>query len=460
MPKFLNYLPFFVAVLLIANLSANQSTAAIQVSVVNQKVVTGTVARIRPGAIKIKQADGDVGVYKIQDKDERAISIGGTPVRLAAQIAVTGELPVKLAERGMLVQFTGRTSVYGKSEGELSSIEVLSGEGKPELKVEFLERPEGRDAGKVEVVGRVVSISGNRLQLQVPKSKWAKKERISFTVSDDCVLKIADDHLNRVQPNDIVVQANILEFSNGESAVNRIDIQMVPEREQITTSNHERLEQEFSLYSDEPGEPREMRSKHFVLYTDVSDRSANILLSKLETMYALVSGYFSARPNSVIECYVVSDLGKWPSGQLDPRGVAKIAEPAGVMSIAALDEFKDEIKGKTVVCLVSGSNNDITRTAEIKERALLYANLKHYFIIKFPQRPGALREFVVDMLGPHDDITHFEYTKKVNRENDVAVVGIQLKTQEDLQPLITKLKAHNFFGDYLNDKPELFQFLV
>ena len=139
---------------------------------------------------------------------------------------------------------------------------------------------------------------------------------------------------------------------------------------------------------------------------------------------------------------------------------AIVAEPAGVMSIAALDDFKDEIKGKTVVCLVSGSNNDITRTAEIKERALLYANLKHYFIIKFPQRPGALREFVVDMLGPQDDITHFEYTKKVNRENDVAVVGIELKSQSDLQPLITKLKAHNFFGDYLNDKPDLFQFLV
>ncbi len=139
---------------------------------------------------------------------------------------------------------------------------------------------------------------------------------------------------------------------------------------------------------------------------------------------------------------------------------AIVAEPAGVMSIAALDDFREEIRGKTVVCLVSGSNNDITRTAEIKERALLYANLKHYFIIKFPQRPGALREFVVDMLGPQDDITHFEYTKKVNRENDVAVVGIQLKSQTDLQPLITKLKAHNFFGDYLNDKPELFQFLV
>lgn len=139
---------------------------------------------------------------------------------------------------------------------------------------------------------------------------------------------------------------------------------------------------------------------------------------------------------------------------------AVVVEPAGALSIAALEQYKDDIKGKNVVCVVSGSNNDITRTPEIKERALLYANLKHYFIIKFPQRAGALREFVVDILGPTDDITHFEYTKKVNRENDVAVVGLELKSPQDLEPLITKMKLHNFFGDYLNDKPDLFQFLV
>jgi threonine dehydratase len=139
---------------------------------------------------------------------------------------------------------------------------------------------------------------------------------------------------------------------------------------------------------------------------------------------------------------------------------AIVVEPAGALSIAALDFYAEVIKGKNVICVVSGSNNDITRTPEIKERALLYANLKHYFIVKFPQRAGALREFVVDILGPTDDITHFEYTKKVNRENDVAVVGLELKSPSDLQPLITKMKLHNFYGDYLNDKPELFQFLV
>jgi len=139
---------------------------------------------------------------------------------------------------------------------------------------------------------------------------------------------------------------------------------------------------------------------------------------------------------------------------------AIVVEPAGALSIAALDNFKEEIKGKNVVCIVSGSNNDITRTAEIKERALLYANLKHYFIIRFPQRAGALKEFVVDILGPNDDITHFEYSKKNSKANAPAVVGIELKKEKDLEPLIARMKARNFFGDYINDKPDLFDFLV
>lgn len=139
---------------------------------------------------------------------------------------------------------------------------------------------------------------------------------------------------------------------------------------------------------------------------------------------------------------------------------AIVVEPAGAMSISALDLFKEEIKGKTVVCVVSGSNNDITRTAEIKERALLYAGLKHYFIISFPQRAGALKDFVAKVLGPKDDITHFEYSKKHHRENGPAVVGIELSDPADFQPLVDRMIKMNFYSDYLNDKPNLFQFLV
>lgn len=139
---------------------------------------------------------------------------------------------------------------------------------------------------------------------------------------------------------------------------------------------------------------------------------------------------------------------------------AIVVEPAGALSIAALDQYAEEIKGKNVVCIVGGSNNDITRTAEIKERALLYADLKHYFIIRFPQRAGALKEFVAEILGPDDDITHFEYSKKSSRENAPAVVGVELKNKADLEPLMQRMKEHNFFGDYLNNNPDLFQFLV
>jgi threonine dehydratase len=139
---------------------------------------------------------------------------------------------------------------------------------------------------------------------------------------------------------------------------------------------------------------------------------------------------------------------------------AIVVEPAGALSLAALHQYKDEIVGKNVVCIIGGSNNDITRTAEIKERALLYAGLKHYFIIRFPQRAGALKEFVAEILGPNDDITHFEYSKKSSREKAPAVVGIELKDKNDLQPLIDRMKDRSFFGDYLNDKPDLFQFLV
>ena len=139
---------------------------------------------------------------------------------------------------------------------------------------------------------------------------------------------------------------------------------------------------------------------------------------------------------------------------------AIVVEPAGAMAICALDFFAEEIKGKNVVCIVSGSNNDITRTAEIKERALLYSGLKHYFVVSFPQRAGALKEFVEKVLGPNDDITHFEYSKKHHRENGPAVVGIELNDPADFGPLVERMKKKNFYGEYLNDKPNLFQFLV
>jgi threonine dehydratase len=139
---------------------------------------------------------------------------------------------------------------------------------------------------------------------------------------------------------------------------------------------------------------------------------------------------------------------------------AIVAEPAGALSVSALDFMKDEIKGKNVVCIIGGGNNDITRTEEIKERSLLYEGLKHYFIIRFPQRAGAFKTFLNDVLSPTDNIVFFEYSKKTARERGPALVGIELKQQTDFQPLIERMNQNNIQFEYINDKPEIFEFLI
>ena len=139
---------------------------------------------------------------------------------------------------------------------------------------------------------------------------------------------------------------------------------------------------------------------------------------------------------------------------------AIVVEPAGALAVAALDQLKDSIEGKSVVCIVSGGNNDIERMQEIKEKSLLFEGLKHYFIVRFPQRPGALKSFVNNVLGPNDDITRFEFIKKTNRENGPALVGIELQESSDYESLKQRMEEFKFEVIELNDDRTLFEYLV
>jgi len=164
--------------------------------------------------------------------------------------------------------------------------------------------------------------------------------------------------------------------------------------------------------------------------------------------------------------HVVDDIITVPEGKVCTTILelynqdAIVVEPAGGLSIAALDFYREQIQGKNVVCIVTGSNNDITRTEEIKERSLLYEGLKHYFIVRFPQRAGALRDFVDKVLGPNDDITMFEYSKKTNRERGPALIGIELQDKTDYDGLVERMTENGFVFEYINDRPDLFQLLI
>lgn len=140
--------------------------------------------------------------------------------------------------------------------------------------------------------------------------------------------------------------------------------------------------------------------------------------------------------------------------------LAVVAEPAGALSVAALDFYKDDIKGKSVVCIISGGNNDISRMQEIKEKSLIHEGLLYYFIVSFPQRAGALRQFLTEVLGPEDDITTFEYTKKNNKESGPALVGIELKRPHDYASLIERFQSNGFEYMEVNNDSTLFSLLV
>ncbi|MEC0790285.1 threonine ammonia-lyase IlvA [Bacillus licheniformis] len=164
---------------------------------------------------------------------------------------------------------------------------------------------------------------------------------------------------------------------------------------------------------------------------------------------------------TVVDDILLVPEGKVCTGILELYNqCAIVAEPAGALPIAALDLYRDEIKGKNVVCIVSGGNNDIGRMQEIKDRSMMYEGLQHYFIVNFPQRAGALREFLDEVLGPTDDIIRFEYTKKNNKSSGPALVGIELKQREDYEPLIARMDRKGFRYVEVNKDEGLFHLLI
>ena len=139
---------------------------------------------------------------------------------------------------------------------------------------------------------------------------------------------------------------------------------------------------------------------------------------------------------------------------------AIVVEPAGALATAALRFYADKIKGKKVACIVSGSNNDITRMEEIREKSLLYEGLKHYFIVEFPQKPGVIVSFINNVIGPSDDLVYIQYIKKTNKNFGPALIGIELASKDDFEPLISRLDALGVKYEYINENNQLFEILI
>ena len=292
--------------------------------------VSGTVTEVKPGSISIKSTAGDTTAYLIQDKTERGVMVAGRRTNILGSISAIGEIPIKLVEQGMLVKVKCRLNGSGKLESDIDSVQLVTNEKADAPKVEVAAVPDKKSQfADTTIIGRVSAFKNDRLQLEVPKTDWFKKDRLTLKMADQATLQINDDSLARVVPGDEVQEATVYKIRD-EQLIRGIKVKLTGPRDALTTDFADQLQNQFSHLSDEPGEPRDKRSTHFVLHTDISDRQAQVLLAKLETMYELVSGYYKARPRNPIECYVVRDLKKWPADQFEPPERAKIAGRAGV----------------------------------------------------------------------------------------------------------------------------------
>lgn len=319
----------FSIVFLITLISICSDCFAQDVVLESQHNITGKISSLAPGMIKIEDDKGEVLTLKYQGPSENAISLGGakTVVRFPANIQMAGKFKPKDLSIGQVLSFKAKLARGGKVESPPTDYSLILGKVETP-RIVYEGTPQANVFEEVAVFGEVVEVRDDKLILATGKSPLAANGRLALGTNDNVVISVQTNDLQYANVGDKVTAASYAKFSTGDAAISAIDVEMLTL--QKSTNVEDSLEAKFRSLSDEPSKPRDVRSEHFVLHTDVSDRNAQILLAKLERMIELVSIYFQRPPRGVIECYVVRDLEQWPRETFEPAGYAKIASKEGV----------------------------------------------------------------------------------------------------------------------------------
>jgi len=291
---------------------------------------TGTIQSVGRGVIEILDAENERREFKIQDKDRPGLALTGIEglLRFPAEVRITGTQSTAALTRGTPVRFSGRVNRLGRTEGSVSEL-MLLGEDDLTLGIEVVQPAAApADFSECTIRAEVYSFRDDRLVVTVPASDFVRNPRLAFRVDKQAVVRVESDDYRLASRGDRLVRLVAARFSTGDLAVQLLEIEL--SGDSSAAGPVDEIAAKYRQLSDEPRPPRDLRSANFLLRTDISDRSARILLDKLETMIALVSQYYGRPPNGLIECYVVRDLNNWPPGTFPPNAVAKIQEPAGV----------------------------------------------------------------------------------------------------------------------------------
>jgi len=324
-----------LACLLLAGLG--RSEAQTTITLLEKIRTAGAIHSVSPGVVEIVDADGKRQEYKIQDKGRPGLALTGVEglLNFPAQVKIAGKLDTGALSRGTLVRFSGRVNRLGRTDGSVSEL-VLFDEGAESLGIEVVQQAAtAANYSECTIRGEVYSLRDDRLVVTVPASDFVRNPRLSFRLDQQAVVRMESDDYRRAGRGDKVVLLAAARFSTGDIAIEQLEVDVSAERLASKETSDDGAGK-YRQLSDEPSAPRDLRSARFLLHTDISDRSARMLLDKLETMIELVSLYYGRPSVGLIECYVVRDLNQWPPGVFPEQALAKIQEPAGVTLSASL----------------------------------------------------------------------------------------------------------------------------
>lgn len=320
-----------------------------QINILRKRSVSGKVASVAGDKLTVVTDKGNE-VFQFEKPGEGVIllSKGGIRLRFDTTIKVSGKISTKNLLPNQIVAFKTRLSKPGNSKDAVTELELVN-DPNAKLAVTAIREPaNSREFVECDVVAKVESIRGKALSLVLPKQAFTRSGgKLRVRLDETATLSISDNDLQRVKAGDEVVSLMAADLSTEDSVIESVQINLVNSNDETKKKSSRSIVSKdrfdpsnYLKYSDEPSTPRDVRSAHFLIHTDLSDRSAKILLDKLERMVGLISGYYGKGLGGVIECYVVRDLSQWTKYSLDPTGVAKIREPAGVTISRSLGRKK------------------------------------------------------------------------------------------------------------------------
>ncbi len=307
------------------------SPVAAQVVVEAEQKLAGTLVSVSDSRLSIRDEGGTVHHLMIQASDAPGVVLeSGVPLRFPAQVQVTGQYPIDVLERGDVVKLAVTMNRRGDVEGAVAAVQRV---GSADLASGAFpkEQPENaRQFVQCQVVGTFTRLAKDRLLVQVPRNEFVRNKTLSIPLADGAELRFASNDHRTAAAGAVVDEAIVARLNTGDRVIRTLRIRMTADSTAERKYDDE-LALKFRHLSDDPVPPRLVRSRHFMIQTDISERQASILLEKLERMVALLSAYFGARPTGIVQAYVVRDLSQWPAGMItEPAGIAKIKERAGI----------------------------------------------------------------------------------------------------------------------------------